>query len=414
MALAGQRHLTLDTVRGVAVMGILLLNIVAFSMPEAAYMNPRAYGGATGADLIVYLVNYVLFDGKMRGLFSVLFGASTLLVIERAEAAGKRPARIHYARMFWLLVFGYAHLLLIWWGDILIHYAMIGMILWFFRKMAIHRLVIVALLLLTLELLILGGLPHLAWTLEYGHAATPEDAARQLTALQGMVGIPDKAKLAADLALYRGDYAAILSHRVEKQALMPIPMFFYVGAETLAYMLIGMAGLRSGMLTGAWPRARYVKWMMVCFGIAIPAYVAGAAYLVDRDFSMFAVALCVLAAPVIFRPLMILGWACAIILLMRPGGALTARIAAAGRMAFTNYLMTSLLCTLFFYGYGLGWYGYLSRFQIYGVVAVIWALMLLWSKPWLSRFRYGPLEWLWRSLSRGSLQPIRGGAIGSR
>ncbi len=407
----GQRHLTLDTVRGVAVMGILLLNIVAFSMPEAAYINPRAYGGATGADLVVYLINYVLFDGKMRGLFSFLFGASTLLVIERAKAAGTSPARIHYARMFWLLVFGYIHLLLIWWGDILVHYAMMGMILWFFRKMPAHRLGIVAVLLLALELAIMSSIPLWAWAIEHGHAGTPEETAKQAASLATMVGVPDAAKLAADLALYRGDYAGILSHRVETKGLLPIPLFLYVGAETLAYMLIGMAGLRSGMLTGAWPRARYVRWLIVSFGIAIPAYVACSWYMLREDFSMFAMALCVMAIPVLFRPLMILGWACAIILLMRPGGALTARIAAAGRMAFTNYLMTSVLCTLFFYGYGLGWYGYLSRFQIYGVVFAIWALMLLWSKPWLTHFRYGPLEWLWRSLSRGRVQPIRGGAI---
>jgi uncharacterized protein len=107
---------------------------------------------------------------------------------------------------------------------------------------------------------------------------------------------------------------------------------------------------------------------------------------------------------------MVLGWACLILLLARPGGALTLRIAAAGRMAFTNYLVTSLICTTLFYGYGLGWFGHLSRAELYLVVLAIWALMLLWSRPWLARFRYGPFEWLWRSLARWRFQPMRGAA----
>ncbi|MBA3838212.1 MAG: hypothetical protein C0499_11210, partial [Zymomonas sp.] len=135
------RIATLDIVRGVAVMGILTMNIVAFGMPEAAYFNPRAYGGDAGIDLIAYLVNFVLFDGKMRGLFSFLFGASALLVIERAEAQGLSAARVHYARMGWLLVFGLLHLYLFWWGDILNHYALIGMILFRFRAWGITALV---------------------------------------------------------------------------------------------------------------------------------------------------------------------------------------------------------------------------------------------------------------------------------
>jgi len=116
--------------------------------------------------------------------------------------------------------------------------------------------------------------------------------------------------------------------------------------------------------------------------------------------------------PTLFRPLMIVGWACLIILLARPG-ALNRRIAAAGRMAFTNYLGTTILCTTLFYGYGFGLYGHLSRAGLYLVVFAVWALMLLWSKPWLEHFRYGPFEWLWRSLARLRLQPIKGGTLAS-
>ena len=114
------RLVTLDFVRGVAVLGILLMNIQAFAMPDAAYVNPAAYGGARGADLAVWWIEAVLVDGKMRGLFSWLFGASLLLVATRAQAAGESAARVHYRRMAWLALFGVAHLGLVWDGDILL------------------------------------------------------------------------------------------------------------------------------------------------------------------------------------------------------------------------------------------------------------------------------------------------------
>lgn len=402
---------SLDTVRGVAVMGILLLNIIAFSMPEAAYMNPRAYGGSSGADLWVYLVNFVLFDGKMRGLFSFLFGASLLLVIERATAKGESPARVHYARMIWLLAFGLAHLWLIWWGDILAHYALVGMIAFFFRDKPVRTLIRVGIGLLALETLILSGIPIGVLALQNNWGGTsPAEAAKGLAAFEKGFGVPPAAYIAEQLALFRGSYEGILRHRFADQAFSPLAMLPFIGPETLAYMLLGMASLKSGLLAGAWQRKRYWKWMLVCFGIALPAYIAIAAYMVRENFSLLAVVTGVMAATTPFRPLMILGWACLILLLMRPGGALTARISAAGRMAFTNYLVTSLICTTLFYGYGLGLYGHLSRWQVYLVVAAVWALMLLWSKPWLTHFRFGPFEWLWRSLARLRFQPFRGPA----
>ncbi|MES2987168.1 MAG: DUF418 domain-containing protein, partial [Pseudomonadota bacterium] len=155
----GERLSSLDVVRGVAVMGILLLNIVSFGMPEAAYFNPRAYGGSQGADLWAYLINFVLFDGKMRGLFSFLFGASMLLVIERAEASERSAARVHYLRMIWLLIFGLCHLFFVWHGDILTLYAVIGMIAFSTRRLPVSRLIILGVMLVCVGILLFSALP---------------------------------------------------------------------------------------------------------------------------------------------------------------------------------------------------------------------------------------------------------------
>ncbi|WP_231733796.1 MULTISPECIES: DUF418 domain-containing protein [unclassified Sphingomonas] len=407
--MAGDRYLTLDTVRGVAVLGILLLNIIGFAMPMPAYFNPAAYGGAEGIDLGVWLGNFILFDGKMRGLFSFLFGASTLLVIERATAKGESAAGVHYARMIWLLAFGLVHLWAIWFGDILSHYALIGMIAFFFRNARIKTLLIVGCILLVPQFIVTAFIPLVAAMAQITPAQPGMEKA--LEGLNEAFGQPSEAWLTKEVALFRGDWWSIAVDRFKETKWLPLVGLIQYGWETLAYMLFGMAAYRSGMLTGQWERRRYWRWVAIGFGIGIPAYAALALWMIRSDFRLFEVtaASMVLTTPI--RPLMIMGWASLIVLLMRPGGFLTDRLAAAGRMAFTNYLGTSLICTTIFYGYGLGWFGALSRAEVYLVVLGVWTLILLWSKPWLERFAYGPLEWLWRSLARGRPQAMAGGAI---
>ncbi|ATY34109.1 DUF418 domain-containing protein [Sphingomonas psychrotolerans] len=401
----------LDVVRGVAVLGILLLNIVSFGLPEAAYLNPRAYGGWHGADLAAWLVNFVLFDGKMRGLFSFLFGASMLLVIERAEASGENAAKVHYRRMLWLLAFGLAHLWLIWHGDILTHYALVGMAAFALRNLPTGRMLVLGVMLVAASTVLFATIPLMVHHLQCC-ASGPAQAAEYARDLQGFarsMGVPSAADLARELALYRGDYRSIVGVRLGEHVGTPLILLWFYGPETLAYMLFGMAAFRSGLLRGEWPRYRYRRWLLICWGVALPAFVGLAFYLVREQFNLLPVVLVwVLTVPL--RPPMIVGWACLILLLARPGGTFTERLAAAGRMAFTNYLATSLICTSLFYGYGLGWFGHLSRWQLYPVVLAIWAMILLWSKPWLARFRFGPLEWVWRSLARGRWQSFRGAA----
>ncbi|MDB5707358.1 MAG: hypothetical protein JWN66_4474, partial [Sphingomonas bacterium] len=349
----------------------------------------------------------------MRGLFSFLFGASMLLVIDRATAKGENPARVHFSRMFWLFLFGEAHLILLWWGDILQHYALVGCIAWFFRNKPPHKLIGMAVVLIALEVMLIGSLPLGVHYAEIAmHAPHPSaDTIRQYQGFQQGFGVPTPAALAQDLAIHRGPWPVLFAHELKEAVSSPVNTVLFVGMETLAYMMLGMACLKSGMLTGEWSAARYRRWATIGFATGIPAFAALAWYIASHDFALFPVVLGAITLPTLFRPLMIVGWACLIILVTRRGGALTERVAAAGRMAFSNYLGTTILCTTFFYGYGLGFYGHLSRAELYLVVFAVWALMLLWSKPWLDHFRYGPLEWLWRSLARMKFQPMRGSAL---
>jgi uncharacterized protein len=403
------RIATLDIVRGVAVMGILAMNIVGFALPFQAYMNPVALGPVGEADFASWLFSFVFVDGKMRGLFSFLFGASMLLVIEQAAAKGEPEERIHYRRMFWLLAFGLVHLYLIWFGDILVGYALTGMIAFLFRNLSQRALIRWAVGLLVVQLLVFAGLAAGAAMLQQ-QAAAPGAASATVAEWQGlehMFGAMSPEAEAQELALYRGGYGPIVADRLNDQAIAPLKGLGLFGWETLAYFLLGMAALKSGFLTGAWSDGRYRRTALVGFAIGIPAYAALAWLLVRDDFSVPMLFALSMGATVPFRPLMVVAIASLIILATRRGGALVDRIAAAGRAAFTNYLGTSLLMTTLFYGYGLGLFGRLGRAELWLVVIAMWAVMLLWSKPWLERFRYGPLEWLWRSLARGSLQPMR-------
>ena len=406
---SADRIATIDVVRGVAVCGILLMNIAAFAMPAAAYENPRAWGGASGADLVTWAVDFVLVDGKMRGLFSFLFGASLLIVTDRAEAAGESPVRVHYARMGWLLVFGLVHLWLVWWGDILHHYALVGAVAFLLRRLPVRSMLMVGAALITVQTALYLTLPASIHRAERTLAQHPadKDARRTIDEFQSSFGVPPADDLTRDIATYRSGYPTILAARWKETRSYPVQELLAVGMETLAYMLFGMAALRAGLLSGAWSARRYALMATGCFAVTIPAYGALAWLDISSGFDMAAVALGSLAASGPLRPIMILGWACLIVLFARRGGPVAARLGATGRMAFSNYLASSLICTTIFYGYGLGLYGQLSRAQLLVVVAGVWTLILIWSKPWLARFSYGPAEWLWRSLARGRLQPFR-------
>ena len=401
---------TLDIVRGVAVMGILAMNIVAFAMPSAAYINPAAYGMESNADLGSWLFSFVLIDGKMRGLFSFLFGASMLLVIDRAEARGANAAWVHYSRMLWLLVFGLIHYFLIWFGDILTLYAPIGMLAFFFRRMSTTKLIVLGCCLVFAELLLTSAFAAI-FLVTQAAAAAPGADADTLQAWREMQGsfsyTPQEVQEL--LALHRAGYAGLVEFRMGTKWMGPLNSLWQAGWETLAYMLFGMAALKSGFLTGAWDNRRYRRVALLGFGLGVPLYALIAWWLTANQFAAPALVAGWLAATVPVRPLMILAIAASVILLTRNGGWLTARIAAAGRAAFTNYLGTSILMTTLFYGYGVGLFGELSRIELWLPVIGMWTLMLLWSKPWLDRYRYGPFEWLWRSLARFRFQPMRKG-----
>jgi len=178
--------------------------------------------------------------------------------------------------------------------------------------------------------------------------------------------------------------------------------------ETLGFMLLGLWLYRIGFLGGALPARIYRLLLALGLLVMIPLYLPIVRLILAHDFDPAFLPLTD-ALSLLLRPWLALAYASAIILLVRAGRLrwLVTRLAAAGRMALSNYLGTTLIATTLFYGYGFGLYGALGRAELYAVMLAIWAAILLWSRPWLDRFAYGPVEWAWRSLVRRKMQPMR-------
>jgi uncharacterized protein len=409
------RIFTLDVIRGVAVMGILIMNINNWGLGRPGYWSAGAIGGADGANLVVWWIDTVFAADKMRGLFSIMFGASTLLVIQGALAKNESPARVHYARMITLLILGYAHYAFIWRSDILVLYACCGLLLFLFRNLSVRALWIWA------AIFFLLGIGPPAFNLIpvglAGYGLMPDPPAGLLEAYKEIslwVG-PQSPQVANDLALHRSGYAELFHSRVFENTFNRFGMIAEEGAETVSLMLIGMALFRQALLTGGWTMRRYLRWAVVGIGVGAVANAALAAWQYSEGFAGYPmlVSHIILSMPFDFG--MAIGYAALVAAWVKSSAptALMKRVGASGRMAFTNYLMTSIIMTTIFYGYGLGLTGHLERAELFMVMLGMWALMLAWSKPWLDRFRYGPFEWLWRSMSRLELQPMRKGRVAS-
>lgn len=404
------RYLELDALRGFAVMGILLMNIIGFSMPEMAYINPAVFGGTDIPDTIAWFLSFLFIDGKMRGLFTFLFGASLILICERAEAKGDNPANTHFSRMFWLMIFGLIHYFFIWWGDILFLYAVIGCLAYFMRHWSVEKLIRWAVILyfsgFIAYAVFTGSLYFLQSMAESGGPTSAEYREYQETMAEIS---PSGAVIAEDISLHLSGYFALLKYKMTEVWFGPLGLIFQNGLETLPFMMFGMALYKNGFLTGGWDKQRYQRMARITLIIGLIPLILIGALVVNSGFETLVTLNTVMAWSMPSRLLMTIGYLALLILLIKRFAShpLLHRVAAAGRVAFSNYLGTSIVMAFLFYGWGLGLYGSVDRAELYLFVFAAWGIMLLWSKPWLMRFKYGPLEWLWRSLSRRQVQSIR-------
>ena len=407
---ASDRILSIDVVRGFAVLGILLMNIVAMGLPTYAYINPIYGGGITGADFWTWAVNNVFADGKMRALFTMLFGASAMLIAKRAESGtALGPVQTHYRRLFWMFVIGMIHAYFFFLGDILVTYALAGALVFPLRRLDPRLLIgLGGALLAALFAWHISDVEPLKALMAAAMAPGADETTRAAWAGASQTFVMPPGFDAQEIAGFGGGFGEALQARARFASLLQVLIPFNAGPEAVGQMLIGMGLFRLGFFSLGWSTRAYGMLIFFGYACAVP-FTAMLAWLMHQSgFEPLRVHEMEVWQS-LTRPFIALAHASALLLIIRAGlfRNLVSRLEAAGRMAFTNYLMTSVITSLVFCGYGLGLYGHLSRFQLLWVVAGVWALILLWSQPWLAHFRYGPFEWAWRSLVQWKRQPFR-------
>lgn len=399
---------TLDFIRGLAVMGILAANIVAFGQPMEAYMYPAAFqtdAGDPGGWM--WIAQFTLIDGKMRGLFTLLFGAGLYLFMEKAWARGA-TRRLQAWRLAILMLFGMIHFFFIWAGDILFYYALFGFVALACLRWSVKTQLWVGLGGYMLGVLVYVGLimPWLIVDTPFGESSPDmlETRASMIAEIDGTLARSE----VPNAAIAAGDYAGLVTHRITEQWNEPLLNALLFGFETLPLMLIGMALYRMGFFGGGFDRAALLRWGWAGVIAGGLAHLAIGLIVQASGFSYYATLAGFVGMSPLPRLWMVLGMA-ALMVVYAPSasGWLGERVRAAGRAAFTNYLGTSVLMMFMFHGWALGLFGQLNRPQLYIVVALAWVIMLAWSKPWLDHYRYGPLEWFWRCLTYRKVFPLR-------
>lgn len=426
-----QRIAALDMLRGVALLGILLMNIGVFGVHLRGDGISEIYARPGSADFRSFAAMTILFEGKMRALFCMLFGAGILLFTTNKEAASKRAVtRLFYVRMFWLVIFGLinAHILL-WEGDILYFYGLFGMLVYLLRRLRPAWMAtgvpIVAIIGFVLTTMFLYGIRTQRFA--YIEARAAADSGRTLTAEQNaalaswrdieVTFIPNSQDRAKEIEAMRGSYSEVAGV-VRKHAFEFETTFLFVElGDNIALMLLGMALLHWGFFTGRWTTRDYIRTMAIGYGLGLPAVTYSFWYGYTHTPNIEALLRFMETHPInwvnliypIQRILLVMAH-CSLLMVLWQRGAfqwLFARLRAVGQMALTNYLMQSVLCTLFFFGYGLGFYERFAFYQVYYVVFAVWVLQLAYSPVWLRYFRFGPMEWVWRTLTYWKVQPMR-------
>lgn len=387
------RYDCLDTLRGVAVLGILMANVQMFAMVWVAADVPVAQMDFTSTgNRLVWWFTQTFFALNFVTIFSAMFGAGIVLMLGEGEASHQR----HFRRMAWLLFFGMLHAYVFWFGDLLVPYALSGMVIVAARRMSVAGLTGLGLGLIAFTGLLwiggmaVGGLSGDVMTLAEIMGQGPQEVVRATALYQA--GFMDRLLYNFGLAL--------------QSQLLQLVMF---SGRIVGVMMLGMAAYKSGFLTSKWSVKHYLQagGAALVTGLLLNGW--GALAAMQSEFAP-SHAVGWVAAQYIGSLLVSFGYAAGVMIICKKAWLPPVRraLSAVGRMAFTNYLTQTVILTLIFVGTpGLGLFGQVERVTQVGIVLVIWALQLTWSQYWLARFHYGPFEWAWRSLTYGRTQPFR-------
>jgi len=420
-----ERISSLDVLRGFALLGILVMNIGDFALHEGFDFHPTSIGDIGKLNLLLWAGRFVLFEGKMRAIFSMLFGAGVILLTSRLEKRGDRAIAgdIFTRRNMWLTLFGVLHAYFLWWGDILYFYGMTALLfLYPCRKLKASTLLIAG------AVVVLCGVGYRTIRLESRiHLAQRAEEAKRLQAagktlteaqkeeVQAWDKIvasqhPDQKELVQEAAEMRGGYGSVFRHNapivIDEQGAGFYRFGFF---DSLGMMLIGMGLLQTGFLSGEWKKPKYIATALIGYGVGLPLGTVCTWQVWRHNFEPLAIAKWEFLPYDVQRVFVGMAHAAVVLLIVKAGALkwITRPLGAVGQTALSNYLGTTVICTLIFDGWGLGLFGRLQFYQLFYVVAAIWAVNLIVSSLWLKYFRFGPVEWVWRSLTYWKRQPMR-------
>jgi len=376
---------SLDALRGVGVLGMLAVHIQLFAFPSVARWNPTVYGDFKGLNGWVWLMTLLFADGKFITIFAMLLGVSIVMLAEASERSA--AWRAHMRRMAVLLVLGLAHAYLLWFGDMLVPLALSGSVVFFARRLSPGKLLVVGSVAFAMASLVSVGL---TWS-----TAQSDPAALAAWRAEWM---PRPEIINVEIAQYRGGWAEQMAQRVpaalENETVSFVTRLLW---QMTGLMLMGMGLFKLGVLSAARSRTFYLRMATLGFGAGILLIALGLwrSYATKWDVLDF-----VLVSEQLHywgNLFVALGWVALVMLLCQRGWALRS-VVAVGRMALTNYLLQSVICTTIFYGHGFGLFGRVDRAGQFAMVVGIWAFQLLASSVWLRYFAVGPVEWLTRWL----------------
>ncbi|WP_444909542.1 DUF418 domain-containing protein [Microbulbifer sp. TRSA005] len=395
----------LDLLRGIAILGIPFMNMVSFSMPMAAYLNPKAYLADGPLNDLIFIFLHIFADQKFMGLFAMLFGAGIILLAEKRLNQQKSAAKIHYSRNFWLLVIGLLHAIYIWEGDILTVYALVAMVLYIFRGLRGSWLITLG----TLSLIGAVLVSNYTGVVLSGLSGEAKYIVSDIFA-------PDTAQIQREVAAYTGGFWELVNHRFaaeDSDADMEaniVMLFFSLSfiLKIAAMILIGMGLYKVGILRGEASPETYKKMAVVATPIGLILTVLGLVWNYSNDWEINHYFLYGDAFNLVGATSTSIGYVGLACLWYQSNTHLWIKnkIQQVGRMAFTNYLAQSLIGVFIFYGFGMGLYGALTRVEVVGVCIGLVLFQLAYSDLWLKVFRMGPLEWFWRALTYLKLPPI--------
>lgn len=394
-----KRILTLDVIRGIAILGILIMNIQSFSMVGYTYRNPTVYGDLTGINLLAWLFADIFARGKFVKIFSMLFGAGVLLITNKAEEQGTSPAFIHFSRNFWLLIFGIIHAYFLWYGDVLVNYALCSIFVFWFRKISAKKLLICGVSVFAVSSIIYL---FLGLTIPFWPAGNYESSL--------LLWSPSENMINSEISVYLGSWTQIFFQRISRVIFLQTQMFcMSTGWTALGMMLVGMSLFKYGIFTGNKSTNFYVKSIIISFLTGFLFTIIGVVskfhYGWSFEYSVFFGSQFGKWGGLAIS----YGYICCIVLLCKSSRfrSIINLFSRIGRMAFTNYILQTLICTTLFYGYGFGLFSKVERAGQFVFVFVIWIALSVFTNVWLKHFTMGPLEWLWRSLTYRKIHKLK-------